>query len=68
MASVKEQIKAFFDEHDTNKNGRLELDELPALLKELGLEAVEAERMMAAADKNKDGTVSFEELCNLMSI
>jgi len=38
------------------------------LLKEIGLEGVQAEQVMAAADENGDGKLSFEEFCKLEGV
>ena len=68
MTTVKEQIKDFFDKHDTDKNGCLDKSEIPAMLKELGLDAVKPEQFINASDKDGDRKISFEEFCNVMSI
>ena len=67
-APTRDEIKAFFDQHDDDRSGYLEKSEVPLLLKEIGLEGVQAEQVMAAADENGDGKLSFEEFCKLVGV
>ena len=57
------ELKAAFDEIDTNKDGYITKDELRAMLSGLGEPAGEAlvNEMMWNADTNADGKVSFNE-------
>eukprot|EP00341_Mesodinium_pulex_P008002 CAMPEP_0116917350 /NCGR_PEP_ID=MMETSP0467-20121206/19087_1 /TAXON_ID=283647 /ORGANISM="Mesodinium pulex, Strain SPMC105" /LENGTH=69 /DNA_ID=CAMNT_0004594419 /DNA_START=9 /DNA_END=218 /DNA_ORIENTATION=+ len=67
-APTRDEIKAFFDQHDDDKSGTLEKNELPPLLKEIGLEGVQADQVLAAADENGDGKISFDEFCKLVGV
>ena len=67
-APTRDEIKAFSDQHDDDRSGYLEKSEVPLLLKEIGLEGVQAEQVMAAADENGDGKLSFEEFCKLVGV
>ena len=68
MSLSEEQIaelRAAFNQMDTNGDGTLSRDELKALLGELDAEMAEAfvEEMMNKADTNGDGKIDFEEFC-----
>jgi len=58
-----ENLKAAFNVFDTDKNGRIDLQELKHLLKTLGEEVNDEElaEMMAVADLDNNGTIDFEE-------
>ena len=60
------EIKAFFDQLDKNSSGFLEHNEIPGLLKEIGLEGVTVEEILKVVDENKDGKISFSEFCKLV--
>ena len=66
-AEFSEKIKAAFDAADTNKNGALEQSEAKVLAQKMaehqGNEFDEAKfaEKFAAADKNSDGKLTWEE-------
>eukprot|EP00746_Dinoflagellata_sp_MGD_P149341 gnl/MRDRNA2_/MRDRNA2_81387_c0_seq2.p1 gnl/MRDRNA2_/MRDRNA2_81387_c0~~gnl/MRDRNA2_/MRDRNA2_81387_c0_seq2.p1 ORF type:complete len:932 (+),score=160.01 gnl/MRDRNA2_/MRDRNA2_81387_c0_seq2:129-2924(+) len=61
----KLRILELFKRWDKNSDGRLDREELRALLFKLGVASeTDANSMMEAADKNKDGFISIEEFIN----
>ncbi|TVU28398.1 hypothetical protein EJB05_19915, partial [Eragrostis curvula] len=62
-------LRAAFDEFDENKDGVITAEEVRRVLRRLGLAEAEltAEQMVAAADGNGDGVVSFDEFKALMA-
>lgn len=57
------EMRQVFDKIDLNKDGKISLGELQALLEALGKEnpKAEAKEMMQVADTNKDGYIDFSE-------
>eukprot|EP00756_Hemistasia_phaeocysticola_P030023 Hpha_TRINITY_DN16268_c0_g1::TRINITY_DN16268_c0_g1_i1::g.11899::m.11899 len=57
------RIRQAFDQFDTDRSGKIDLKELRALARKLGhdMKESEAEETMKELDKNKDGTVDFDE-------
>jgi len=60
--SIKHALKKLFNHYDRDKSGSLDANEVKKLLKTLNLTEVEATTMIAQADTNNDGVLSFEEL------
>lgn len=55
-------IQSLFRKYDADGNGELQREEIMSLLRvDLGLETKKAEAILAAIDKDSDGSVSFEE-------
>ncbi|RLN48656.1 hypothetical protein BBJ28_00026423, partial [Nothophytophthora sp. Chile5] len=61
---VAEIIRPFFHAYDKNRDRRMDADELQMFFKDLGetVSRDEAEKWMAAADKDKSGFIEFNEL------
>ncbi|KAJ0974958.1 hypothetical protein J5N97_016923 [Dioscorea zingiberensis] len=57
------EMRQVFDKIDLNRDGKISLDELQALLKAFGKDdpAAEAKQMILVADTNKDGYIDFSE-------
>lgn len=66
--STDAATKDAFDYFDTSKDGQINLAELKAATRNLGqkLSNDDIKRMLAAADKNGDGVVNFEEFNRFM--
>lgn len=54
-------LRKVFDRFDANRDGYISLTELQSVLRSLGCPTDEAAAMMAAADGDGDGFISFEE-------
>ena len=50
-----------FQKMDQNQDGALTVDEIYILLSQMGFSKTEVESLVAAADKNKDGVLSYDE-------
>ena len=50
-----------FQKMDQNQDGTLTVDEIYILLSQMGFSKTEVESLVAAADKNKDGVLSYDE-------
>ena len=63
MADQIEELRASFNGFDSNNDGRIQLDEFSALLKNLKAEmsAEEVKLGFVELDTDKDGVISFEE-------
>ena len=63
------QLKAAFDETDTNKDGLVQKDELKNLIKKQNWEQSEEflNELMTFIDENGDGAVDFSEFCKAMT-
>lgn len=61
---LEDLIRPFFVAYDKNKDRRMDTDELQLFFKDLGetLTREEAEKWVAAADKDKSGYIEFDEL------
>ena len=57
-----EVLRNAFDRFDVDKNGKITKEELVQVLSSLGMDSAEkdANEMMAEADLNGDGVISFE--------
>jgi calmodulin len=57
------KVRAAFDEHDADGNGKIDLTEFRALTTKLGLELAraEAEALFDAVDEDETGLIEFEE-------
>ena len=57
-----EVLRSAFDRFDVDKNGEITKEELVQVLSSLGMDSAEkdANEMMAEADLNGDGVISFE--------
>ena len=64
---TKEKLKAAFDLFDQDKNGFITIDEIKALL-DVGKKFDERawKEVIASADKNKDGQISYDEFETMM--
>ena len=61
----KNNLKLAFDKFDLNKDGKLSKEELLNILDQGSSEYVDS--LLELIDKNKDGFISFDEFCHLMS-
>ena len=66
---LKAQLKEMFDATDTNGNGSIDGAEMKAFCAKMGAEASDEQiaAEMAAFDLNKDGTITFDEMCNVFA-
>lgn len=69
---TQERISQIFKKYDTNQNGRLERDEVPALIEDLrcalGLaenEGFSSEELLSMLDSDEDGTIDLLEFRQL---
>eukprot|EP01117_Protostelium_nocturnum_P007020 TRINITY_DN2515_c0_g1_i1.p1 TRINITY_DN2515_c0_g1~~TRINITY_DN2515_c0_g1_i1.p1 ORF type:complete len:463 (-),score=143.75 TRINITY_DN2515_c0_g1_i1:67-1455(-) len=62
------ELQTVFQELDTNKNGKLELDEVKASLLKVGLPAEDEDvvRLMKRMDRDGDGVINYEEWKELL--
>ena len=62
-AEAEAELRAAFDAYDVNQDGQISLQELERALRALGCREAqsEARRIMAAADGDKSGAISFAE-------
>jgi len=56
-------LRARFKSLDTDNNGFLTEDELLSVTRQCNLPDSHAKEMMAHADKNRDGKISYDEFC-----
>ncbi|XVF64034.1 hypothetical protein PTKIN_Ptkin09bG0134700 [Pterospermum kingtungense] len=65
----EERLKAIFKEHDTNGDGCLTKEELSKAFQKLGSRnpGWRARRSLHHADANGDGSISFDELKELLN-
>ena len=68
QASPEDQMMQMFRLFDTDNDGSITLSELRIGMVRLGefLPPGEIEKIMDAADTNKDGVISFQEFCDIM--
>ncbi|KAF1333699.1 Ca2 :cation antiporter, partial [Globisporangium splendens] len=61
---VQDIIRPFFHVYDTNRDRRMDADELQVFFRDLGevVSREEAEKWIVEADKNKSGFIEFDEL------
>lgn len=61
---VQDIIRPFFHVYDSNRDKRMDADELQVFFRDLGeiVSRDEAERWITEADKNKSGFIEFDEL------
>ena len=64
-----EEIKEAFDLFDTDGSGQIDPKELKAAMQSLGFEAKNQTifQMISDLDKNKNGTIDFEEFLDMMT-
>ena len=61
----KSNLKMAFDKFDLNKDGKLSKEELVNILDKGASDYVDS--LLLLIDKNRDGYISFDEFCHLMS-
>ena len=61
----KSNLKMAFDKFDLNKDGKLSKEELVNILDKGSSDYVDS--LLLLIDKNRDGYISFDEFCHLMS-
>ncbi len=61
----KSNLKMAFDKFDLNKDGKLSKEELINILDKGASNYVDS--LLSLIDKNRDGYISFDEFCHLMS-
>ena len=68
QASPEDQMMQMFRLFDADNDGSITLSELRIGMVRLGefLPPGEVEKIMDAADTNKDGVISFQEFCDIM--
>ena len=54
-------MRAYFNEVDRDKNGKLDGRDVPMLLDKLGIDRSKLQPFLAKTDKNKDGVIDYEE-------
>jgi len=64
-----DEYKQAFDMADTDKNGKIDKDELKALFAQMGevLSDDEIQGMLTHADKDGDGNISFDEFIEMFN-
>eukprot|EP00930_Biecheleria_cincta_P045098 TRINITY_DN31080_c0_g1_i1.p1 TRINITY_DN31080_c0_g1~~TRINITY_DN31080_c0_g1_i1.p1 ORF type:complete len:719 (+),score=97.22 TRINITY_DN31080_c0_g1_i1:94-2250(+) len=62
LGDNERKVQKLFQAADINEDGALELSEVQALLVAAGLNADEADQILAFADQNADGYLNIEEL------
>ena len=64
-----DELRKVFDTIDTNKNGKVEKEELMKMLNNLGEDVTEdvVNEMIKIADTNQDGMIDFEEFVKATS-
>ena len=65
-AAVQAELRAAFTCFDLDGNGVIDLNELRHVLRSLGANEEDAARILAAADRDGDGSVSFDEFAELV--
>ena len=62
------QLRESFDWFDKDKNGHITVSEMQEAMEKLGskLTTKEIENIMSEVDLDKNGTIEFDEFCNLM--
>jgi Ca2+-binding EF-hand superfamily protein len=68
-ADEKKQLKEYFDAIDTDGNGSHDSTELKALAAKMGIEVSDEDvaKELATFDVNKDGKITFDELCKVIA-
>jgi solute carrier family 25 phosphate transporter 23/24/25/41 len=66
----RKDLKRLFDSLDTNSNGYIEIQEFKESLERLNLKSDEEfiKKLMKSADKNHDGSISFDEWMDLLAL
>lgn len=70
QAPAQNYVRKIFDQLDKNKDNKLDKKEVADGMKavELSVTEVDIDHMMAVADLDKDGMITFEEFCNLLDV
>jgi Ca2+-binding EF-hand superfamily protein len=68
-ADEKQQLKEYFDAIDTDGSGSHDSTELKALAAKMGIEVSDEDvaKELATFDVNKDGKITFDELCKVIA-
>jgi Ca2+-binding EF-hand superfamily protein len=68
-ADLKKQLKELFDATDTDGSGSVDSKEMKAFCASMGVEASDEDiaKEMAAFDVNKDGKITFDEMCQVVA-
>ena len=61
------EIKEIFESTDADGNSVLDLDEMKSFFKQLELPVELTELMFALYDKDKNGTIDFDEFCSFVN-
>lgn len=67
----RQNLRETFDLFDIDKNGTIDIDELQKMINKLQHRAIsleEAQALMKKVDINGNGTLSFEEFCELFTM
>ena len=66
MAEFKLELKKAFCVFDSDGDGSISIDEMQKVLLSLGVKASlpEVQRMIVNVDRDRSGTIDFEEFCN----
>ena len=60
---VQAELRTAFALFDLDRSGHIDANEMRQAVRSLGAKPAEAERLLAAADTDGDGRISFEEVC-----
>ena len=68
-ADLKAQLKELFDATDTDGSGSVDSKEMKAFAAKMGIEASDEDvaKEMAEFDVNKDGKITFDEMCKVVA-
>jgi len=61
ISADEKMARGVFDKYDTDKSGKLGVNEINTMVKSLGVSAVTATKILESADVNNNGSVEFDE-------